>query len=105
MTHTATAEGGFDSRGIDAGKSWQFTAAATGTYPYVCTFHPTMKATLHVRRAAPGAARADRYGRVARSPDNVRPTPGVATLRTCVHLRGGLLPAMDAAELRVARAA
>lgn len=47
--HTATAERGFDSKGIDAGKSWQHTAGASGTFPYVCTYHPTMKGTLQVR--------------------------------------------------------
>jgi len=48
--HSATAEGGaFDSKSIDAGKSWRFTTKAKGTFPYVCTFHPTMKATLIVK--------------------------------------------------------
>ena len=46
--HTATAESGFDSKSIDSGKSWQMTAAGKGDFTYVCTFHPTMKATLRV---------------------------------------------------------
>jgi plastocyanin len=48
--HSATAEGGaFDSKSIDAGKSWRFTTKAKGEFPYVCTFHPTMKAILIVK--------------------------------------------------------
>jgi plastocyanin len=47
--HTVTsAAGGFDSREIGAGKSWKYTAAKKGEFPYVCSFHPTMKATLRV---------------------------------------------------------
>jgi plastocyanin len=47
--HTATsATGGFDSREIAPGKSWKYTATTKGEFAYVCTFHPTMKATLKV---------------------------------------------------------
>ncbi len=46
--HTATASGTFDSKSIAEGASWQFTPAATGVFPYTCTFHPTMKGTLRV---------------------------------------------------------
>jgi plastocyanin len=46
--HTATAAGAFDSGSIAAGKSWRFTAKKSGTYPYLCTLHRTMKATLRV---------------------------------------------------------
>ena len=47
--HTATATGGgFDSRPIDAGSSWQFTPRTPGEMAYVCTLHPTMKATVRV---------------------------------------------------------
>ena len=47
--HTATAEGSFDSRQIDAGGSWRLTLQTAGDLPYVCTLHPTMKAILRVR--------------------------------------------------------
>jgi len=48
--HTATAEGkAFDSKSIAANASWSYVAAKPGTYPYGCTFHPTMKATLTVK--------------------------------------------------------
>jgi plastocyanin len=46
--HTATAEGRFDSKAIDADKSWQLETAAKGEFAYICTYHPTMKATLRV---------------------------------------------------------
>lgn len=50
MRHTATAKAGaFDSRDIDAGKSWTFTARQEGLFGYVCLYHPTMKGTLRVR--------------------------------------------------------
>ena len=46
--HTATSEA-FDSKVIAAGSSWTYTAKGPGEFPYVCTLHPTMKATLRVR--------------------------------------------------------
>jgi len=47
--HTATSQaGGFDSKEIPAGKSWQFKTTRAGVFSYGCTFHPTMKATLKV---------------------------------------------------------
>ena len=50
VPHTVTSEAGrFDSRTIQAEKSWTFTARQQGEFPYVCTFHPTMKATLNVQ--------------------------------------------------------
>jgi len=48
--HTATdTEGRFDSGPIPAGESWALAVEASGELRYVCTFHPTMKATLRVR--------------------------------------------------------
>ena len=48
--HTATSEaGGFDSKEIQAEKSWRYTVQEKGDYPYVCTFHPTMKGMLSVK--------------------------------------------------------
>jgi plastocyanin len=47
--HTATARGGqFDSHQIAPGRTWKFTARKAGLYPYTCTFHSTMSATLRV---------------------------------------------------------
>jgi plastocyanin len=48
--HTATATNAlFDSKEILPDKSWTFTASAKGDIAYACTFHPTMKGTLHVQ--------------------------------------------------------
>jgi plastocyanin len=50
VPHTATSEnGGFDSRMIQAGKSWTYTVRKKGEFAYVCTYHPTMKAMLRVK--------------------------------------------------------
>jgi plastocyanin len=50
VPHTATAEGkGFNSKGIESKASWKYVADKAGTYPYLCTFHPTMKAKLIVK--------------------------------------------------------
>jgi plastocyanin len=47
--HTATSKmGKFDSRSIEAGKSWKHTVQSKGEFPYVCTLHPTMTATVTV---------------------------------------------------------
>jgi len=48
--HTVTSKaGGFDSKTIASGKSWKFTAAKKGEFPYVCSFHPTMTGILRVK--------------------------------------------------------
>lgn len=48
--HTATAQDkSFDSRDIVTNKSWKYVATRKGVFPYVCTLHPTMKATLIVK--------------------------------------------------------
>ena len=48
--HTATSKAGkFDSGSIDAGKSWTHTPRARGEFDYICSLHPTMKATLLVK--------------------------------------------------------
>jgi plastocyanin len=50
FSHTATAQDrSFDSRDIAVGKSWKYVPAGTGTFPYICTLHPTMKGTLIVK--------------------------------------------------------
>ena len=46
--HTATADS-FDSKDIQAGQSWTYTARARGEFPYICSLPPTMKATLRVK--------------------------------------------------------
>jgi plastocyanin len=49
VPHTATSKtGNFDSKDIQVDKSWKYTIRQKGDFPYICTFHPTMKATLRV---------------------------------------------------------
>lgn len=53
VEHTATAaDGRFDSKMIAAGKAWKQTFKASGDFPYVCKYHPTMKGTLKVTAAS-----------------------------------------------------
>ena len=47
--HTVTSQDGrFDSREILPGKSWRYKAIKAGVFPYMCTLHPSMKATFRV---------------------------------------------------------
>ena len=50
VAHTATAAGLFDSHEIRPDASWTYVANTPGRHAYICTFHPTMKATLTVKR-------------------------------------------------------
>jgi len=50
VPHTATAnENSFDSKNIAAKASWKYVAGKPGNYPYICTYHPTMRARLIVK--------------------------------------------------------
>jgi|KBSMisStaDraftv2_1062788.scaffolds.fasta_scaffold245264_3 plastocyanin len=42
----ATSE--FKSKSMDQGESWTYQAKQKGDFPYICKFHPTMKAELIV---------------------------------------------------------
>lgn len=46
--HTATGDA-FDSGLLGKGESFSFVFTQTGTYPYICTPHPYMKATIIVQ--------------------------------------------------------
>ena len=48
VPHTATAAGKFDSKNLDGGQRWTWTAGAKGRYDYICTYHPGMKGTVVV---------------------------------------------------------
>jgi plastocyanin len=48
IAHTATAEGMFDSKTMDAGATFDFKAEKAGTIKYVCLFHPGMTGTINV---------------------------------------------------------
>ena len=48
--HNVAAENkGFRSGDIQGGHSWKFKAGKKGTFSYVCTLHPNMKAVLIVK--------------------------------------------------------
>ena len=48
--HTVTsASGKFDSKEIKPGESWVYQAQQAGDVEYVCSLHPTMKATLRIK--------------------------------------------------------
>jgi len=48
--HTiASIDGAFRSPALDQGDSYKFTFASTGTFKYICSIHPKMKATITVR--------------------------------------------------------
>jgi plastocyanin len=49
VPHTATAKGGFDSKEVASKKSWTYKATRKGKFPYICTYHPTMKGELIVQ--------------------------------------------------------
>lgn len=48
--HTATSEqsGAFDTGGIDRGESGKVTLEKSGTFAYICAFHPFMKGSITV---------------------------------------------------------
>lgn len=46
--HTATSPV-FDSGSIEPDKSWRHTFTDAGSFPYACTFHPDMKASVVVK--------------------------------------------------------
>ena len=46
--HTATSAT-FDSASISPEASWRYTFNDAGNFPYACTFHPDMKATVTVK--------------------------------------------------------
>jgi plastocyanin len=50
VPHTATAQSrAWDSGTIEADASWRTIARDRGTVPYVCLFHPGMRAEISVR--------------------------------------------------------
>lgn len=59
VAHTATTPAGakvpFDSQLIAVGREWKRTFTKAGTYDYICTYHPTMKAVIEVAAERPGS--------------------------------------------------
>ena len=52
VPHTATAKptGAFDSGLVKPGDSWILHPKGAGTFPYACTFHPTMTGEITVEK-------------------------------------------------------
>jgi plastocyanin len=49
-SHTVTSDSGaFDSGSMAQSKTFSYTFNQTGTFPYHCSFHPSMKATVIVQ--------------------------------------------------------
>jgi plastocyanin len=47
--HNVTSNDGvFHSKNLDSSQSFRFRPTKPGTFPYVCTLHPTMAAVIHV---------------------------------------------------------
>ena len=50
--HTVTAnDGSFNSKGLAQGDTWSHRFDKPGTYPYHCSVHPMMQATVIVKEA------------------------------------------------------
>jgi plastocyanin len=48
--HNARAEDrSFESPDLGTGESWRYIVTKAGTFSYVCTLHPTMKATVTIK--------------------------------------------------------
>jgi plastocyanin len=48
--HTVTStDGAFRSAGLDQGDSFTFKFTKAGTYPYICSIHPQMRARVVVK--------------------------------------------------------
>jgi plastocyanin len=48
--HTATADDkSFDSKSVAPAGTWTYLGGEPGVHTYICTFHPTMKASITVR--------------------------------------------------------
>ena len=86
--HTVTADdGAFDSGLITPGSSWEHTFASSGTFAFICAFHPQMAATIRVRDpggAPPAAATASPSPPTTRTPspspsDAASPPTGAAS--------------------------
>ena len=49
LPHTSTAEDGtWDSGNLDSGEEFSFPTEEPGTYPYICSIHPSMQGELVV---------------------------------------------------------
>jgi len=69
--HTATAnDGSFDTGSLSKGKSGSHTFTAAGSFPYICSIHPSMKGTVTVAAASGGTSGGDDSGDDAATPSS-----------------------------------
>ena len=55
VAHTVTSSSkSFDSGNLESGHSFTFTFTKSGSYPYVCTYHPDMTGTVVVQAPTEG---------------------------------------------------
>jgi plastocyanin len=78
---------------MQKGQSWSYTFTTPGTYAYICSIHPDMKATLTVVAAA------------AAAPARTDVAPGATVVTTHPASRSSARPAAVAAQRRSATAA
>jgi plastocyanin len=72
--HTATAnDGSFDTGSLSKGKSGSHTFTKAGSFPYICSIHPSMKGTVTVAAASGGG---DTGSGAAATPDANSNTSG-----------------------------
>jgi plastocyanin len=61
--HTATAkDGSFNTGTINKGKSGSHTFTTAGTFPYICSIHPSMKASVTVLGSSSGSGNGNGSG-------------------------------------------
>lgn len=104
LPHTATSDtGGWDSSMLRAGQAFSQVFASAGTFPYNCSFHPEMVATVVVEAsaAAPTAVPqstpapvANNAAPPAAAPQQAAPAPGAAAMPV-----GGGPPSIDGSSL------
>jgi plastocyanin len=63
VPHTSTSDGaGWDSGSLSNGQQFSFTFNTPGSFPYHCTFHPSMLGTVNVTEAGPSVPSMTTYG-------------------------------------------
>jgi len=61
--HTSTSDAvGWDSGTLTTGQQFSFTFNTPGSFPYHCTFHPSMLGTVNVTEAGPSVPSMTTYG-------------------------------------------
>lgn len=78
----------FQSPLLSKGQSWSYTFTAAGTYSYICSVHPDMRATVSVTQApapAPASATTPMAGMSGAQPQVAQPRSGIRTVQVPAH--------------------